>query len=126
MKNATLIARILLGAAFLTFGLNYYLGFLSMPPQEGLAGQFMGAIYQSGYLGVVKNIEIAGGLLLLTGRYAPLGLTLLGPVVINIALFDVFLAKAFNPVGALVGVLSLFLLIAWRGNFKGLVAAPRG
>lgn len=125
MKNTTFVARILLGAAFIIFGLNFYMKFLPMPPNEGLAQQFMGAIFQSGFLEVVKVIEIVGGVLLLSKRFAPLGLTLLGPIVVNIALFDVIIKEAFNPVGALLGVLSLFLLIAWRGNFKRLFAAPR-
>ena len=124
MKKAILVARVLLGAAFLVFGLNYYLKFLPIPPADGYAGQFMGALFKSGFLQVVKIIEIAGGALLLSGRYAPLGLALLLPVVVNIVLYDVFLAKAFNPAGVIVAALATFLLIVWRRNFAGIFARP--
>lgn len=125
MKNAITTARLLLGVAFVVFGINYWLKFLSMPPPSGLAGQFMGALFASGFLGVVKALEVAGGLALISKRFAPLGLVILGPIVANILLFDIFLAKAFNPVGALVLVLEVFLIWAYRKNFAGVFAAPK-
>lgn len=125
MKHATLVARILLGLVFLVFGLNFFLKFLPIPPAEGRAAAFMGALFTSGYLAVVKVLEILGGALTISGRFTPLGLLILGPIVVNIALYDLYLAKAFNPAGALVAVLSLFLLVAYRRNFAGLVAQPR-
>lgn len=124
MKHAILGARIVLGLIFLVFGLNFFLKFLDMPELNEQAGAFMGALFASGYLGAVKVVEIVGGALTLSGRYTPLGLVLLGPVVINIAFFDLFLAKAFNPIGFAVAVLSLFLLISYRKNFAGLLAKP--
>lgn len=126
MKYAIIGARILLGLVFLVFGLNYFLKFLEMPPAEGHAGAFLGALFASGYLGAVKVLEIAGGALTMSGRYTPLGLLILGPIVVNIALYDLFLARAFNPLGATVAVLSLFLLIAYRKNFMGILAKPTG
>lgn len=125
MKYATITARVLLGAVFLIFGLNYFLKFIPIPPSDGLAAQFMGALFASKFLLVVKLIEIIGAGLLLSGRFAPLGLTLLGPIVISITLYDLLLAKAFNPAGALVGLLSLFLLYAYRKNFSALIEAPK-
>lgn len=121
MKNTVVVARILLGLIFVVFGLNYWLKLIPMPPPSGQAGAFMGALFLSGYLAVVKVIEVAGGLLLLTGRQTPLALLLLGPVVVNIVLFDLFLTRAFNPLGALAAVLSVFLLWSERGRFAALV-----
>jgi len=125
MKHATLIARNLLGLAFVVFGLNFFLKFLPNPAPTGLAAQFMGALAPSGYLAVVKVLEIVGGLALLSKRFAPIGLVILGPIVANILLYDLFLAKAFNPVGFLVLVLEVFLIWAYRKNFAGVFAAPR-
>ena len=125
MNYAIVGARTLLGLIFVVFGANYFLKFLEVPPPPNdQAGAFMGALFASGFLGVVKVLEIAGGFLTLTGRFTPLGLLILGPIVVNIALYDLFLARAFNPVGAAVAVFSLFLLVAYRRSFAGLVAKP--
>jgi hypothetical protein len=125
MTKAILGARILLGVAFLTFGLNYWLKFLSMPPASGLAGQFMGALFVSGFLALVKFLEIVGGAALLSKRFAPLGLVILGPILANILLYDIFLAKAFHPLGTLLLVLEVFLIWAYRKNFAGVFEAPK-
>src|SRR5258708_870609 len=92
MKTFLLIARILLGFLFVIFGLNGFLNFIHMPPPTGLAAQFIGALFVSHYMNVVFALELIGGVLLLANRFVPLALTLLGPVVVNILLFHVFLA----------------------------------
>ena len=82
MKTAFTIARILLGLLFTVFGLNGFLHFIPMQPPAGLAGQYMGALFVSHYLVVVFLLQLIGGVLLLANRYVPLGLLLLGPVVV--------------------------------------------
>jgi putative oxidoreductase len=121
MKIATIIARSLLGLVFVVFGSNKFLHFLPMPPMSGEAGAFMGALFVTHYLYVVATFEVIGGLLLLTGRYAPLGLTLVGPVVVNILSFHIFMAPSGLPVATVVAVLALFLLWSYRAHFAGLV-----
>jgi hypothetical protein len=69
---------------------------------------------------VVGFLQVAGGLLLLIGRYVPLGLTLLGPVIVNILLFHVFHEPTGLPMAIVVSVLALFLLWRYRTNFAGL------
>src|SRR5256714_9842373 len=114
MKIVIIIARILLGLVFVVFGLNGFLHFISMgPPPEGLAGDFMKALFVSHYFYVVAVLQIAGGALLLRGRFVPLGLTLLGPVIVNILLFHIFLQPAGLPLAVVVGALALFLLWAY-------------
>jgi putative oxidoreductase len=121
MKIATIIARVLLGLVFFVFGLNKFLNFIPMPLPSGEAGAFFGALYATHYLYVIATCEVIGGLLLLIGRYVPLGLTLVGPVVVNILAFHVFMSHEGWPPAALVAVLSLFLLWRYRENFAGLV-----
>ena len=117
MKYATIATRSLLGIIFVVFGANYFFKFIPIPPSEGPPAQFMGALFVTGFLAVIKVLEIIGGLLTLSGRFTPLGLLILGPIVVNIVLFDLLLAKAFNPLGAAVAAFSLFLLYAYRKNF---------
>lgn len=123
MRIAALIARILLGLIFVVFGLNGFLNFIPMGPMPtGLAGQFIGALVQSHYFWVVAALQIAGGALLLVNRYVPLGLVLLGPVIVNIFLYHLFL----NPVGMAMAVLviALWLIVyyAHRSAFAGIFA----
>ena len=123
MKYAVLIARILLGLMFVFFGANIILHFLPMQPMAGNAVLFMAAIGTTGYMKVIGLIQIIGGLLLLVGRFVPLGLALLAPVVMNILLFHLFLAPSGIPVALVVVVLEGFLLFVYRASFMGIFAA---
>jgi len=127
MKIATIIARSLLGLIFVVFGSNMFLHFIPMPPPpEGPARDFMMALFVSHYLYVVGALQVVGGLLLFTGRRVPLGLTLLGPVIVNIVCFHAFMAPAGLPMAITVSALAVFLLWHHRGNFAGLLKAPAG
>ena len=84
MKYVIIIVRILLGLMFAVFGSNGFLHFIAMPPMQGQAGAFIGALISSGYIYAIAAIQVLGGLLLLIGRFVPLGLTLLGPVIVNV------------------------------------------
>src|SRR5213594_75196 len=122
MRTANLIARFLLGLIFVVFGSNIFLHFIPMPPLPAtLAGDFSKALLQSHYIYVVGLLQVIGGLLLLIGRYVPLGLTLLGPVIVNIVLFHIFLEPSGLLIAIVVAVFALFLLWRYRANFAGLV-----
>src|SRR5204863_6768118 len=122
MKIATIIARSLLGLIFVVFGSNMFLHFIPMPPPpEGPAREFMTALFLSHYLYVVGALQVVGGLIFLSGRWIPLGLTLLGPVIVNILCFHVLMAPAGLPMALVVSFLALFLLWRYRGYFAGLV-----
>ncbi|MGI8821360.1 MAG: hypothetical protein ACR2ID_10920 [Chthoniobacterales bacterium] len=123
MKIATLIARVLLGLMFVVFGLNAFLQFLPMPPMSGPSGAFIGALAASGYLKSIAALQVLGGLLLLSGKYVPLGLLLLGPIVVNIVLFHFFLEPTGIAMALGVAALSLFLLWRSRDAFAGLLRA---
>ena len=120
MRTAGLIARYLLGLIFVVFGANGFLHFIPMPPPPGVAGQFMGALFVSHVLVVVFLLQLIGGILLLVGRYVPLALVLLGPVIVNIVLFHAFMAPSGLPLAAVVVI--LWGLTAWtvRSAFAGI------
>lgn len=125
MKYFTYTIQILLGLIFTIFGLNYWLKFIPVPPPSGDAAVFMGVLHGSGYLAVIKGIEIMGGLLTLSGRLTPIGLLFLGPVIVNIVLYDLLLSKAFNPLGIAVAAMSVYLLWATRDRFLFLATGHR-
>ena len=123
MRIAALIARLLLGLIFVVFGLNAFLHFIPMgPPPTGLAGQFIGALFQSHYLWVVAVLQIIGGALLLVNRYVPLGLVLLGPVIFNILLYHLLLNPAGIGMAVLVTALWLIVFYWHRAAFSGIFA----
>jgi uncharacterized membrane protein YphA (DoxX/SURF4 family) len=121
MKIATIIVRILLGLMFVVFGLNIFLNFIPAPPLTGLVAEWMKPMMESGYIRVVGGFQVAGGLILLLGRFVPLGLTLLGPVIVNILIFHLLLAPSGLPMAIIVAAMALFLLWRYRANFAGLV-----
>ena len=121
MQIVTLIARILLGLVFVVFGLNGFLNFLSMGPMPtGLAGQFIVALAASHYFWLVSAIQIVGGVLLLVNRFVPLALLLLGPVIVNIISYHVFLNHSGAGPAVVVTVLWLILFYGNRQHFSGI------
>jgi putative oxidoreductase len=121
MRIVALIARLLLGLIFFVFGLNGFLQFLNMGPMPaGLAGQFMGALFQSHYLWVVAGLRVVGGALLLVGRFVPLALVLLGPVIVNILLYHFLLNPAGVVLALVVTVLWFVVFYAYRQYFSGI------
>jgi uncharacterized membrane protein YphA (DoxX/SURF4 family) len=126
MKILIIIVRVLLGLAFVVFGLNGFLHFIKQPPPNpGLAADFAKALFESHYFYVVSALQVAGGALLLLGsRFVPLGLMLLGPVVVNILLFHIFLEPKGLGMALLFSALSLFLLWAYRHAFAGIINPP--
>ena len=121
MKIITLFARMLLGLVSLVFGLNGFLNFLNMGPMPtGLAGQFMGALILSHYYWVVAALQIAGGLLLLVNRFVPLALVLLGPVIVNILCYHVFLNHPGAVPAVVVTILWFIVFYANRQHFSGI------
>ena len=122
MKIAVLVARILLGLTFLVFGLNGFLNFLHMPMPPGPAGQYMGVLFVSHYLHAVCLVEVIGGVLLLSGQFIPLGLVLLGPVLVNILLFHTFLFPSGFPPALFTTVLWFIVFYGVRHAFAGIFA----
>jgi uncharacterized membrane protein YphA (DoxX/SURF4 family) len=106
-------ARLFLGLVFTVFGLNGFFHFLPMPPMAASpATTLVGAFLHSGYLmQLVFATELLAGLLFLTGRFVPLALALIAPVIVNIVAFHLFLAPA--GLGLAFAVLAAELTLAW-------------
>jgi putative oxidoreductase len=124
-KTAVTAARILLGAIFLLNGINGFLmlftgkGFLPMPQMPAEAGGFMGALFATGYMfPTIKTIEVLCGLALVLGRYVPLALVLLAPIIVNIFLFHLFLAPGGIVLAIIIVGLALYLGHSYRADYK--------
>jgi len=117
IKNKVpVVARVLLGLVFLIFGLNGFFNFIPMAPPQGAAGQFMGGLAAAGYFfPLLKATEVTVGLLLLSGRFVPLALVLLAPVMVNIVGFHVALAPAGLGMALFLVALHGFLVWSYWG-----------
>jgi uncharacterized membrane protein YphA (DoxX/SURF4 family) len=116
------VARVLLGLIFTVIGLNGFLHFLPMPPLTGPAATFMGGLAATGYFfPLLKGTEVVAGLLLLAGRFVPLALVVLAPIVVNIAAYHVFLTPGELGMAALLVFLLAFLAWTYRGSFRGVL-----
>jgi putative oxidoreductase len=123
MKILTHISRFLLGLIFLVFGLNGFLHFIPMPPPNGVAGQFLGAMFVSKYLLVVSGLQVISGALLLINHYVPLALTILGPIIVNILLFHGLMNPAGIGLAAFVTILWAVVFASVRSAFDGIFQA---
>jgi len=122
MKILTIIARVLLGLIFVFFGSNAFLHFLPMPPlPQGVTGEYLHAFFASGYVYVISGFQVAGGLLLLIGRFVPLGLTILAAIIVNIWAFHLLMAPEGLPPAVVVTILELFLVWSYRDRFAGIL-----
>jgi hypothetical protein len=133
VKILALVLRILVGLPFLVFGADYFLNFIpkEQPNFPETAQQFVGALVSSKYMVVVKVLELTGGLLLVIGRFVPLGLVLLVPVTVNIALWDALIVNysAGPPLGTILLGLEIVLIGLYRPYFAPLFtvrATPTG
>nr|WP_294945967.1 DoxX family membrane protein [uncultured Mucilaginibacter sp.] len=127
MKVAVLIARVVLGVVFLAFGLDFFVHFMSsivkFPGLDRKADNYLTALTHAEYFfPCLKVIEILCGLGLLINRFTALFLIILFPITFNIFLFDIFLGPQLLLLGGTLIALNIFLLIAYRKNYKGLFA----
>ena len=123
MKIAALIARYLLGIMFFVFGLNGFLHFLKQPPPTGLALQYFTAMSGSHIMDIVYLLQLLGGILLLAGRFVPIALVLLGPVIANILLYHITMDPKGIPPGLVALVLWGIVFYSVRSAFAGVFAA---
>ena len=128
MKYAANIAGGLLGLLFIPFSLMFLLklGPTPPPPPEGSpAALFFGALMTTGYFTFVKVLELLGGLLTAIPRTRNFGLLILGPIIVNILAFHIFIMKGatlLDPPVIAITVLGAFLLWSGRKAFAGLAA----
>jgi hypothetical protein len=87
-----------------------------------VAGEYLHAFFASGYVYVIGGFQVIGGLLLLIGRFVPLGLTILAAIIINIWCFHLLMAPEGLPPAILVTILELFLVWRYRDAFVGIVS----
>jgi putative oxidoreductase len=123
MKIVALICRILLGLMFIVFGANVLHPFLPMPapPAGSTVAQFDAVMMSTGWMHHVGFFQVLGGLLVLIGGTTPLGLCILGPILVNILIFHTLLMGGHGiGMGLFATLLEIILIYAYRANFAGI------
>ena len=125
MSKATLVVRSLLGFAFVFFGLNNFLHFFTPPmPTDPVLLSVMTGFMATRYLfPLMSVVEILSGLMLLAGRFVPLALVMLAPILVNIVGYHLALDMKGIGAGVFLTVLELFVAYAYRSAFVALVNA---
>jgi len=127
MKIAMIIVRTLMGLLFLFGAVTYVLmvmGKFTPPPMEGAVKTFNEGLAASGYFfTLLKITEFICGLLLVTGRFVPLALVVLSPIIINILMVHTFLDRSGLPVAIFLVLANLFLAYCYRDAFRPLLTS---
>jgi putative oxidoreductase len=128
-KCIPIIAGALLGVLFIMSAVVILFNLVKAPPlPEGSpAAMFMGALAPTGYLTFIKVIELLGGIFVAIPRTRNLGLLFLGPIIVNILAFHIFISKGQGVFGIplVISLVSLYLLWVERRAWAALFARAR-
>ncbi len=115
MKYLPIIAGVLLGTLFILSATVVLFGMAPTPeiPEGSPVAAFFAAFGPTGYMSFIKILELLGGILVAVPRTRNLGLLILGPIIVNILSFHIFVAKdgILNPM--LLGICALALFLLW-------------
>lgn len=124
MKIASIIARYLLALTFTVFGLNGFFNFIPAPPPANpLAIQFFTAVSGSHFAAFFFALQLLGGLLLLSGFFVPLALTLLAGELYNILAFHLTMSPETIAPAIVACILWILVFLQYRESFNGILRA---
>ncbi|MCR3754478.1 hypothetical protein [Lentzea californiensis] len=126
-RHVTLVTRVLTGLLFTVTGLNGFLNFMPAPDPSTMAPAgvaFTTALYATGYmLQLSSGVQVVAGVLLVAGRFVPLALAILAPMVVNIFLIHLFLEPSGMVIALLVVAAEIGLAWAYRDKFRPMLQA---
>ncbi len=111
-------ARIILGLIFLIFGLNGFYTFIPVPEFH----PFMKILVDSGYIYLIKAVEVTAGILLLINRFVLLALLLLAMDIVNITAYHLLLDPRNWIVVPVIITLWIILFVNYKDSFKPLLS----
>lgn len=126
-KIAAAIAGVILGGLFIMASVVVLFGLIKdgpVPAEGTPAAAFMAAFGPTGYMTFVKILELVGGLLVIVPKTRNFGLLILGPILVNILAYHVFIAKGtglLEPMLILIVICAAFLLWVERKAFLSLL-----
>lgn len=130
MKYIPVVAGVLFGLVFVFASVVVLFNLFPAPaiPEGTPMWHFMAAFGPTGYLTFVKVLELLGGILVAIPRTRNIGLLILGPIIVNILAYHIFVMGGEGLFGWMVlaaAGLALYLLWVERRAFAQLVTRPR-
>ena len=128
MKIAMIIVRTLMGLLLVVSSVTYLLmimGIMPMPEMPaGAMKTFNEGLAASGYFfTLLKITEFVCGVLFLTGRFVPLAMVIISPVIVNIVLTHASLAPEGIGPGLFLALGNIFLAYYYWDAFKPLLTS---
>lgn len=124
MKIVVIIVRVLMGLLFIVGSIAFFLKLGGEPQLEGNMKTFFEGLVASGYfLTFLKITELVCGIALVAGRFVPLVLVILAPIIINILFVNIFLDKSGLPIAIFLVLANSFLAYANWEKYKPLLEA---
>jgi len=123
---AIVVGRVLLGLVFSVIGLNGLLHIFPLPPAQGAAAVFIRGLMASRYFfPLLFIVYVFSGAGLLIGRFVPLALIMLAPIIANIAVIHFFVPSSGAEIclATLVTGLEIHLVWSYRVAFRPLLSA---
>ena len=124
MKIAMIIVRTLIGLLFIFGSVVYFFDLFAPPEMEpgSPLRLFNEGLAASGYfMNLLKATELVCGILLVVGRFVPLALVILAPIIINILMVHIFLDRAGLPVAIVLVLAAFFLAYYYRKAYAPLL-----
>ena len=120
MKFIKHVPAAILAFLFLLGGLSFFLPLLPVPPMTGNSLTFFNLLGTTGYMAVVKILEIIGGVLIILPTKRALATVILAPISVNIFLFEIFMIGT-PGIGIALIVLIGILIYQEKQKFLALV-----
>ena len=93
MKIVAITAQILIAVTLLWLSLSGFVHLMANVPLRCIAQQSVATIFLSPYIVLLFGLQLLGSLLLLIGRWNVVAFLLLGPIVLNIVFFHLFMGQ---------------------------------
>jgi putative oxidoreductase len=122
MKIAAIIVRTLMGLLFLFGSIAFFAKLFPEPELQGNMKTFNDGLKAAGYfLPLLKVIELLCGIAFVTGRFVPLALVVIAPVIVNILFVHTFLEPSGLPIAVLLVLGNIFLAFYYRERFAAVL-----
>jgi putative oxidoreductase len=111
----------LLAIVFVVFGAMYFLHMMPEPKDmTDNMKSFITLFGGTGYMNVIKALEIIGGLLLLLPKTRAMGMCIVAPICVNILLFELLIAKQ-PGIGIALVLLCVLAIYSIKQKFAGVI-----
>jgi uncharacterized membrane protein YphA (DoxX/SURF4 family) len=122
MKSKILLALcVLFGLFFINAGLDKFLHYMPMPPDENMM-KLMGAFMTIGWImPLVGAAEIVGGVLIMIPKFRALGAIVVFPVIVGILLTNIVNVPSGLPIAVIFFAINVWVIYENREKYMPMI-----